>query len=745
VNFDQTEILRDDRLNELLLSYIEACEAGEQPDRTELMEANPDLRDDLELFFCERDRLEDLGGRVRNHEQRMLARDGDRAAPATPAEVISGQLGDFRLLQEIGRGGMGTVYEAEQISLNRRVALKVLPFASALDHRRLQRFRNEAAAAANLRHEHIVAVYAVGCERGVHFFAMQFVEGQSLAALLNEQRQARSRQLSQSTQQAARLSTEPQSAQTSRFDWIAGLGRQIALALEHAHQTGVVHRDIKPGNLLLDTQGHLWVTDFGLAQISSDADLTMTGELLGTLRYASPEQLRGCRGVVDHRSDIYSLGATLFELLTLRAPFDGVDRHELLRQVTSDEPPAPRSLVREIPEALETIVLKALRKDATDRYDSAQGMADDLQRFLERRPVLARPPRLAERFWAWTRRHPRALLSGVVSLVCLTAASITTAVLVGAERERTKLAQEAAESAWLAERERAEEAESRLKLAQRAVDELLLISDEELAGRPTMLLLRKRILRSALAFYQEFLSAQSDNPAAQAELLKTSQRVERILGDLEVLRSATRLNLLSQPAVLSDLGVSEEQRPLLKELTNRVGQQWMASLRDIGLALPTERAVRTLKQARDNEALLKEVLTESQLQRLKQIGLQSEGAAAFRDLEVATTIGLSPVQREQIRLIEDDAAFGWIRRPRRGPATSDIANGEMTTSSANAEEQSRSLSPDQRIVQVLTDEQVTKWRDLTGTPITGLQSSPGPRWPSSRSGDGNRGIESSSR
>ena len=195
------------------------------------------------------------------------------------------------------------------------------------------------------------------------------------------------------------------------------LGRQAALALEHAHQMGVVHRDIKPANLLLDAQGQLWVTDFGLAQVSGDAGITMTGEILGTLRYASPEQVQARRGVVDHRSDVYSLGATLYELLTLRRIFEGSDRNGLLRQIAEEEPRTPRSCEPAIPPELETIVLKAIGKEPVDRYDTAQELAEDLQRFLEDRPIVARRPAAVERLRKWARRHPSAVVSVVAVLL----------------------------------------------------------------------------------------------------------------------------------------------------------------------------------------------------------------------------------------------------------------------------------------------------------------------------------------
>jgi serine/threonine protein kinase len=286
------------------------------------------------------------------------------------------------------------------------VALKVLPFGAALDGKQLQRFKNEAQAAAGLQHQHIVPVYAVGCERGMHYYAMQFVEGQTLAALIAELRQrsgpeepagrasalaerlASGRPLSApespadpqptgpyvspagaaaATAPAAALPTEPSARTPGYFRGVARLGVQAAEALEHAHELGVIHRDIKPANLLVDERGNLWVTDFGLAHCQSPAGLTMTGDLVGTLRYMSPEQALAQRVLIDHRTDIYSLGATLYELLTLAPPFPGTDRQELLRQIAFEEPRPPRQLNKAIPSELETIVRKALEKNPADR------------------------------------------------------------------------------------------------------------------------------------------------------------------------------------------------------------------------------------------------------------------------------------------------------------------------------------------------------------------------------------------
>lgn len=256
-------------------------------------------------------------------------------------------LGDFQLNREIGRGGMGIVYEAEQRSLGRRVAVKVLPVAALFDSRQLQRFQKEIDAAVTVHHPNIVAVHSAGVQQGVHFFAMQLIEGQSLSQTLLEWR--------------ALSPHDDQIRNVARFRQVASWFYQAAMAIEHVHRMGIIHRDIKPSNLLVNRDGHLWVTDFGLAMTAEDADLTLTGDIPGTFRYMSPEQLRGERRHLDHRTDIYSLGVTLYELLTLRAAFPGNDRAELSREIVERGPRAPREINRSIPPALERIVLSTLR------------------------------------------------------------------------------------------------------------------------------------------------------------------------------------------------------------------------------------------------------------------------------------------------------------------------------------------------------------------------------------------------
>jgi serine/threonine-protein kinase len=364
--------------------------------------------------------------------------------------------GDFRIIREIGRGGMGIVYEAEQVELGRRVALKVLPLAASLDHRALQRFRLEAQVAGWLWHPRIVPVIAVGTVDGVPYYAMQFIEGGSLADLIAELRELIGQGTGSSPASTDR-STPSMLARgllSGRFapprrevdklmpmdapgpsalsasaaldlsirNWsylqtITRLGIQAAEALGYAHDQGVIHRDVKPANLLLDHNGDVWVADFGMADVQGNAGLTLTGDLPGTLRYMSPEQAMGRRALVDRRTDVYSLGATLYELLTLTPLIASADRQEILRRIAEQEPVSIRRVNPAVPIDLATIVTKALSKEPSNRYETAGLLAEDLRLYLEGKPISARRIGPAARLWRWSRRRP--LLAGLTASLVL--------------------------------------------------------------------------------------------------------------------------------------------------------------------------------------------------------------------------------------------------------------------------------------------------------------------------------------
>lgn len=356
---------------------------------------------------------------------------------------LPGTLGDFRVIQEIGRGGMGIVYEAEQISLQRRVALKVLPFAGLLDARRLKRFQNEARAAALLKHPNIVGVYSVGCDRGVHYYAMELIDGRSLAESGLKVRSTNPattvipnyRGVADETARVAGLSTSATTEKREYFRTLARAGIQAADALSFAHEQGIVHRDIKPSNLIVDREGTLFVADFGLASMESNENLTASGDVIGTLRYMSPEQLSG--EMVDGRTDVYSLGLSLYELLLGRHAFSAEKRHDLCRCILESEPPALSKEIPAIPTDLATIIHKSISKDRDDRYSSAEQLASDLRRFLAHQPIAARKVSRIEKVIRWTKRNP------VVSALATTIALLFMTISIGATLVASRAIQDA--------------------------------------------------------------------------------------------------------------------------------------------------------------------------------------------------------------------------------------------------------------------------------------------------------------
>jgi serine/threonine protein kinase/predicted Zn-dependent protease len=386
-------------------------EAGASVDIDRLTAENPALRGELEKCLSGLELVHRVGRGLREGRAESESRDFSSVAGGELPESI----GDFRIVREIGRGGMGIVYEAEQVSLGRRVALKVLPYASVLDAKQVQRFQLESQAAARLRHSHIVSVFSVGCENGLHFYAMQYVEGRPLSAIIRELRELRDSSASRSAPQDV-ASSLPGSSRF--FAFVARLVAQIADALEHAHRAGVVHRDVKPSNILVGAAGEAWLTDFGLARVLGDSGPTRSGDLLGTLRYMSPEQARGLRDA-DHRVDVYSIGITLYEALTLRTPFEGKSEHDVHRAILCEEPPPPRRYNPRLHRDLETIVLTCLEKHPEKRYASAGALAKDLRRFLRYEPIEARPPSALSRLGrrAWQRRLPLGAASAFAALL----------------------------------------------------------------------------------------------------------------------------------------------------------------------------------------------------------------------------------------------------------------------------------------------------------------------------------------
>jgi WD40 repeat protein/serine/threonine protein kinase len=470
-----------DPFGQIADEFVEALRQGNRPSVEEFARRYPEHADAIRemlpaLVLMEKAKSADDGP----GQQRQAK------VPAAAAPLQ--QLGDYQILREVGRGGMGVVYEAQQLSLGRHVAIKVLPSHAMLDPRQLGRFQREAKAAARLHHTNIVPVFGVGEQDGLPYYVMQFIKGLGLDVVLDDLRRLRqphekpaptpgmapgrptngSRHISAAGVAHGLLTGEfmaggecqppesplppgadaprvPDTSATIRLPgqkeastlsesgqqyWqsVARVGVQVADALAYAASQGVLHRDIKPSNLLLDDTGNVWVTDFGLAKADDSDNLTNTGDIIGTLRYLAPERFNGPG---DLRSDVYSLGLTLYELLTLCPAFGEADRNKLVRQVMHDEPVRPRKVNPAVLRDLETVVLKAIARDPAHRYQTPAEMAEDLKRFVEDRPVRARRVSEAERLWRWCRRNPGTAVLGAVLTAVLVLATVASLLAAG--------------------------------------------------------------------------------------------------------------------------------------------------------------------------------------------------------------------------------------------------------------------------------------------------------------------------
>jgi serine/threonine protein kinase/WD40 repeat protein len=538
---DQSQQEAVDRLAE---EFVARYRRGERPAISEYCARLPDQADQIRDLFPALVMMEDIAPEDAP-SQATLPRPAGHLSPGRHPE----RLGDYRILREVGRGGMGVVYEAEQVSLGRHVALKVLPSYVSKDAKSLERFRREARAAAKLHHSNIVPVFDVGEAEGLPFYAMQFIPGESLDQVLDELRRMRpgsaaasirhegdgqtslesgtassgtvsqmrpvprdltatiagallSGDFEKTAEAAVREDSsmcraqvelavaDPETPAESTVDIrsddatqpmlipqnpvpqtspsrsvslsgqsplpslsesrpqhyyqsVARIGIQVAEALAYAHHRGVIHRDVKPSNLLLDLAGTVWITDFGLAKEREDG-LTQTGDIVGTVRYMAPERFRGTGG---GRSDIYSLGVTLYELATLRPAFEGADHLKLIEEISQTDPARPRSIDSRIPADLETIILKAIEKESSRRYQTGVQLADDLRAFLDYRPIQARRVLWTERTWRWCRRNPLvasllatvALLVVAVAIIASVSAIRLDIALANSDRDRTNL------------------------------------------------------------------------------------------------------------------------------------------------------------------------------------------------------------------------------------------------------------------------------------------------------------------
>ncbi|MCS7469618.1 protein kinase [Stieleria sp. ICT_E10.1] len=563
-------------------------------------------------------------------------------------------VGDFRIVREIGRGGMGVVYEAEQLSLGRSVALKVLPYAAMMDQKAITRFKNEARAAATLDHPHIVPVHAVGNERGIYYYAMSLVNGRTLAELIGHFQQAMGDAKSstaplsfdnvvgrdaagvdlcrvshldatidsvQSTKEGRGDATKSAeetyrdveaavSTYASRFDRrffesAARLGAQAAEALEHAHQHGIVHRDIKPGNLMIDIESKIWITDFGLARIESDAGVTMTGDLVGTLRYMAPEQALAKRVIVDHRADIYALGATLYELLALRPVFDGQNRESLLKQIAFDEPRQLHHLNHAVPRDLHTIVHKSLSKNPDERYQSAQELADDLRAFGADEPIKARPLSIAQRTAKWTaKRRGLVAATALAMAMAIVGLSVSNA-MIARERNVAQESQRKERKERLEADRQRRRADANAEKATETVETFLMeVSENELLNVPGMQPIRNDLLELASQFYEDLIQQNAEDPSFQFKLLNAYWYVGLIkseLGEFEDSLEADQAGLAIIQTLISQDPSNPEHRRWLAIRMLSLGQTY-SQIGEFDQASALYRnAIATLEQLADQQ------------------------------------------------------------------------------------------------------------------------------------------------
>ena len=417
-------------LDDLIAAYLESVDAGNPVPPQEFVADWPELRDDFLKFISQSGILQDwIGPTVGGFAAAQLAE--DRA-------LVSSEFAGFNILEVLGRGGMGIVYHAVQQTDGRPVALKVLRQFGKSSQSHRTRFQREARTIESLRHPHIVPLIGAGEDQGTSFLAMQLIDGVTIADVIADQAKNsgsnepandspafRSEAKTPISQQTAAQCLSRAVGRHGNYDQtIASCLADVADALHHAHESGVIHRDVKPSNLMIDTHGHVWLTDFGLAsRDQEETAVTATGDLVGTPIYMSPEQAIGRYSNASQAADVYSLGATLYELATLHKPFDG-NRHQILLQVIRGEFPAPSRVRADIPRQLETIIVKAMSLSPQDRYASAGEMAKDLRRFAGGEEVVARLPGLIKRIGRWTERNPRVALASAIGLLATIAAVI---------------------------------------------------------------------------------------------------------------------------------------------------------------------------------------------------------------------------------------------------------------------------------------------------------------------------------
>ncbi|MEM1068133.1 MAG: serine/threonine-protein kinase, partial [Planctomycetota bacterium] len=502
--------------------------------------------------------------------------------PATSESTVGwdqlDQLDEYKILRQIGRGGMGVVFEAIHQPLSRRVAIKVLATRTLDETKEVQRFRREARAAARLRHSNIVPVFGVGHACNHHYYVMDYIDGISLRDWIENQHAGHRRdadpptiddRIDQTAGSFVLNESRPDSSIEATSDnrnihspqfhrWIARQGESVCDALHYAHQQGVLHRDIKPANLLIDRKDQIWIADFGLAKLSENQEITRTGDLVGTPQYMAPESLTG---TYDERSEVYGTGLTLYELLTGQPAIEGRTTAEVIRNATTGVSTSPRKINPSIPRDLETIVLKSLAHEPSLRYQTAAAMRDDLSMFLSNRPINARRISPIERLVRWSNREPAAAAMTFATFFLLLALAVVSALGYWRTRESLSIANAAGESARQSLQQRTEalelaesqriRAQGNLNVALNAFDQIMQnIADRgvhaeadflgEITDRttPNVTPDDARLLQSLLGFFDELATNNSEDLLAEAAL--AARRTGDVYASLGQLAAADR-------------------------------------------------------------------------------------------------------------------------------------------------------------------------------------------------------------
>jgi serine/threonine protein kinase len=602
---------REERLDAVVLAYLQSQRAGQPIPRQQLLRDHPDLAADLGEFFADQDRMERVAAPLR-----LLA-------GSQPEE--GQRLGDYDLLNLVAQGGMGAVYRARQRSLNRIVALKMVRAGLLAGPIERLRFQSEAQAVAALDHPNIVPVYDVGHWEGGPYFTMKFIEGGNLSHWL-------------------------QGAAAKPPDWNtrAAILATVARAIHYAHQRGILHRDLKPANILIDPQGQAHVTDFGLAKRFDPAKgtgqaiidtpnasltpgdngpLTQTGAIVGTPAYMAPELAAGVGGATTVQSDIYGLGAILYEMLTDRPPFKEATPLDTLLAIREKQATPPRHVRPGIPRDLETICLKCLSKEPGQRYATAQALADDLTRFVSGEPIRARRTGSLARLWSWARRKPiLAALNGALILTVLGGAGLFAWQWYRAEKfaEQERQQADAAETSAREAKIQAEAADRSFHLAHNAIKDLCeKLNPSSPTDSPALKQHRRELLELALTYYHQLLDLHAKDPRRARDVAKTHYRIAVIAAALDSSEEALAAfkKALTLQKELADLLPDEtEVRIDLGRMHHQLGV----------LQSRTSRPKEALTSFKEAEELLERLATKSP----KDDALQMELAHVCEDLAV---------------------------------------------------------------------------------------------------------------